>query len=86
MSPSPHDRVAMLRTGRLMAAELAGEAVDPAADLTMADRLALAALALAVDPEASRRAGVEPVAEAREVLAGALARIEATAAHSLRVA
>ena len=86
MSPSPHNRVAMLRAGRRVAAELAGEAVDPEADLTMADRLALATLALAVDLEASRRAGVEPVPKAREVLAGALARIEATAAHPLRVA
>ena len=80
MSPSPNDRVAMLRAGRLVAAELAGEAIDPEAVLTMSDRLALAALALAVDLEASRRAGVEPVAEAREVLAGALTRIEANAA------
>ena len=86
MSAAPHDRVAILRAGRLVATELAGEAIDPEAVLTMADRLALATLALAVDLEASRRAGVEPVPEAREVLAGALARIEATAAHPLRVA
>ena len=86
MSPSPHDRVAVLRTGRLVAAELAREAIDPLATLTMADRLALAALALAVDLEASRRAGVEPVAEARDMLATALAEIEATVAHPLRVA
>jgi hypothetical protein len=80
MSPTPHERVAMLQAGRLVAAELAGEAIDPEAVLTMADRLALATLALAVDLEASRRAGVEPVAEAREVLAGALARLEGRAA------
>ena len=71
----PHDHTAVLRAGRRVAAELAGEATNPTADLTMSDRLALA-----VDLEASRRAGVEPVAEAREVLAGALARIEADAA------
>ena len=86
MSPSPHDRVAMLRAGRLVAAELAGEAVDRAADLTMADRLALATLALAIDLEVSARAGVDPCPNARDMLAGALAEIEATAAHPLRVA
>ena len=87
MSPFPHDRVAMLRAGRLVAAELAGEAVDPEATLTMADRLALATLALAVDLEASLRAGVEPcTTKAREWLADALAEVEATAAHPLRVA
>lgn len=75
-----HGRASVLQLGRRVAAELAGEAIDPAADRTMADRLALATLALAVDLEASRRAGVEPVAEACEVLAGALARIEANAA------
>ena len=84
--PDGHDRASVLQVGRRIAAELAHEAVDPTADLTMADRLALATLALAVDLEASRRAGVEPVPEAREVLAGALAHIEATAAHPLRVA
>ena len=78
--PAGHDRASVLQVGRRVAAELAGEAVDPVADLTMADRLALATLALAVDLEASRRAGVEPVPEAREVLADTLARIEATAA------
>ena len=86
MSLPPHDRVAMLRAGRLVAAELAGEAIDPLATLTMADRLALATLALAVDLEASRRAGVQPCPNARDMLAGALAEIEATAAHPLRVA
>ncbi len=75
-----HEAFATLQLGRLVAAELAGEAIDPEADLTMADRLALATLALAVDLEVSRRAGVEPIAEAREILAGALARIEANAA------
>ena len=76
MSPAPHDRATMLRAGRLVAAELAGEAMDPEATLTMADRLALASLALAVDSEVSRRAEVEPVAGAREMLADALAEIE----------
>ena len=78
--PDGHDRASVLQIGRRVAAELAHEAVDPAADLTMADRLALATLALAVDIEVSARVGVEPVAEAREVLADTLARIEATAA------
>ena len=52
----------------------------------MADRLALATLALAVDLEVSARAGVEPCPNARDMLAAALAEIEATAAHPLRVA
>ncbi len=65
----------MLRLGRLVAAELVGEALDPDADLTKADRLALAALALAVDIEVSRRAGVELMANAREKLADALAGV-----------
>ena len=80
MLPAGHGAFATLQLGRRVAAELAGEAIDPEADLTMADRLALATLALAVDLEVSCRAGVEPIAEARETLAGALARIEATAA------
>ena len=80
MSLVAHDRAAMLQLGRRVAGELAGEAIDPETALTMADRLALATLALAVDLEVSARAGVEPVAEARDVLAEALARIEAAAA------
>ena len=80
MIAAGHDRASVLQLGRRVAGELAREAIDPVANLTMADRLALATLALAVDLEVSRRAGVEPVADAREVLAGALARIEATAA------
>ena len=80
MSPAPHDRAAMLQAGRRVASDLAAEGVDPAADLTMADRLALCALALAVDLEVSARAGVEPCPNARDMLAGALAEIEATAA------
>ncbi len=86
MSPAPHDRAAMLQAGRRVASDLAAEGVDPAADLTMADRLALATLALAVDLEVSARAGVEPCPNARDMLAAALAEIEATAAHPLRVA
>ena len=80
MLPAGHGTFATLQLGRRVAAELAGEAIDAEADLTMADRLALATLALAVDLEVSRRAGVEPIAEAREILASALARIEAEAA------
>ena len=73
--PAGHDRASVLQVGRRVAAELAGEAVDPAADLTMADRLALATLALAVDLKVSRRAGLEPMAGARVMLAAALAEI-----------
>jgi hypothetical protein len=77
----------MLRAGRLIAAELAGEAIDLEAVLTMADRLALATLSLAIDLEVSARAGVEPCTiTARAWLADELALIEATAAHPLRVA
>ena len=72
-----HDRAAVLHKSRRIAAELAGEACDPGSDLTMADRLALAALSLAVDVEASRRAGVEPLtAQVRPWLAEELAEIE----------
>ena len=86
MSPSPHDRVAMLRAGRLVAAELAGEAIDPEAVLTMADRLALATMSLAIDLEVSTRAGVEPcTTKARAWLADELTLIEATAANPLCV-
>ncbi len=69
----------VLRVGRRIAAELSSEAVDPAAALTMTDRLALAALSLAVDVEVSRCAGVEPcTAQARARLAHELASIEAS--------
>ncbi len=72
-----HDRAAVLQKGRRVAAELAGEACDPASPLRMVDRLALATLSLAVDIEASRLAGVEPLTvEVRAGLAEALARIE----------
>lgn len=72
-----HGRAAVLQKGRRIAAELAGEACDPASPLRRVDRLALATLALAVDVEASRLAGVEPLtAVARTGLADALARIE----------
>ena len=76
----------MLQAGRRVASDLAAEGVDPAADLTMADRLALCALSLAVDIEASRRAGVAPCPNARDMLATALTEIEATVVHPLRVA
>ena len=67
----------VLRLGRRLAAELAGEAIGPATDLTIADRLALATLALAVDVETSRRAGVAPLDhEVRPMLAAALADLE----------
>ena len=81
MKPAPvtrgPDQAAVLELGRRIAADLAREAVDPAAALTMADRLALATLALAVEVETSRRAGVEPLDhEVRPALAAALADIE----------
>ena len=67
----------VLRVGRRIAAELASEAVDPAAALTMTDRLALAALSLSVDVEVSRCAGVAPLDhEVRPMLAAALADLE----------
>ena len=67
----------LLRLGRRVAAELAREAINPAAALAMADRLALATLALAVDVEASRRAGVALLDhEVRPMLAAALADLE----------
>ena len=77
LNATAHDRAAVLHKGRRIAAELAGEACDPGSDLTMADRLALSALSLAVDIEASRRAGVEPLtAQMRQRLAEELAEIE----------
>ena len=76
-APAGHPAFDVLRLGRRVAAELAREAVNPAATLTMADRLALATLALAVDVEASRRAGVAPLDhEVQPMLAAALADIE----------
>ncbi len=75
--PAGHDRHEVLALGRRIAAELAGEALDPAAALTMADRVALATLALEVEAEAARRAGAEPLsADALPALAAALARVE----------
>ena len=75
--PAGHDRHEVLPLGRRIAAELAGEALDPAAALTIADRMGLATLALAVEVEAARRAGTEPMtAEALPALAAALARFE----------
>ena len=72
----------VLEVSRRIAAELAAEALDPGVDLTMADRMALATLSLAVDAEASRRGGVEPVAGAHGKLATGLALIETAAATS----
>ena len=77
LPPPGSDQVASLRLGRRVAAELAHEATDPTAVLTMADRLALATLALAVEIEASRRAGVAPLDdEVRPMLAAALVDLE----------
>ncbi len=82
--PAGHRRFEALQLGRSVAAQIAGEAVDPAAALTIADRYALAALALAVDAEASRRAEVEPqTAELLPLLAADLARIERAALPTL---
>ncbi len=87
MSRAPaaaHDRAAVLQKGRRIAAELAREACDPASPLHWVDRLALATLSLAVNVEASRLAGVQPLtAEARAHLADALARIERSHAGAL---
>lgn len=60
-----HNRAAILQKGRRIADELAGEARDPSNDLTMAERIALAALSLAIDLEVARRAEIE---RAKEVL------------------
>ena len=74
---SGHASFAVLQLGRRVAAELAGGAVDPSSALSMAGRYALATLALAVDAEASRRAGTEPMtAQMLPLLAADLARIE----------
>ena len=75
--PAGHHRLEVLQIGRRVAAELAGEAVDPSSALSMVDRYALATLAIAVDAEASRRAGAEPMtAQMLPLLAADLARIE----------
>ena len=75
--PAGHHRFEVLRLGRRVAAELSGEAIDPASALSMADRMALVTLAIAVDTEASRLAGVEPMtAQALPTLAEALTAIE----------
>ena len=67
----------VLQLGRRVAAELAGEAVDSASNLTMADRYALATLAHAVEAEAARRTDVEPMtAHMLPLLAADLARLE----------
>ena len=79
--PAGHSRSEVLQLGRRIAAELAAEAVDPAAPLCMADRLALGTLSLAVEAEAARRADVEPLShEVLLLLAADLARIEREAA------
>ena len=74
---TPHDRASVLIVGRRIAADLATRALDPASGLRMADRVALAALVMAVDIEACRQAGVEPpTAELRAALSAALADVE----------
>ena len=79
--PAGHHRIEVLQIGRRVAAELAGEAVDPSSTLSMADRYALATLALAVEAEAARRTDVEPMtAHMLPLLAADLARIERGAA------
>ena len=81
MKPAPvsrgPDQAAVLQLGRQVAADLVRQAVDPAAALSMVDRFALATLALAVEVETSRRAGVEPLDhEIRPTLDATLAEIE----------
>ncbi len=71
------DRAAALWSGRRVVAELVHEATDPTAVLAMSDRLSLATLALAVEVEVSRRAGVASQdAELRSTLATALTALE----------
>ena len=68
-----HDRHSVLVVGRRVAAELAAVALDPASGLPTPVRASLAALVLAVDLEAHRRAGVDlPDPETRLALVRAL--------------
>lgn len=72
-----HDRATLLQKGRRIAADLAIASRDPAAKLTMPDRIALGALSLVVDAEVCRLAGVEPrTTAARAEIAAALTEIE----------
>lgn len=81
--PAGHRRFEVLQLGRRVVAALAGEAVDPTSHLTMADRYALATLALAVEAEAARRAEVGPMTdELLPLLSADLARIERAGIHT----
>ena len=78
--PAGHRRFEVLQLSRRVAAQLAGEAVDPDSRLAMVDRYALATLALSVEAEAARRVDVAPLtAEMLPLLAADLARIERAA-------
>ena len=69
----PADLHQVLDLAQAIAAELAAEAVDPEADLTMNERRALVGVALAVEAHAARVVGVVPrSAEAEAVLAKAI--------------
>ena len=78
---TPHDRASLLIVGRRIAAQLAAKALDPASGLSWPVRTGLAALVLAVDLEAHRRAGVDPPNETlRAALTAALPGPEHSAA------
>ena len=69
----PTDLRQVLDLAEHVAAEIAAEALDPAADLPMRERRALVALSLAVEAEAARTVGIVPLsAEARAVLMQAM--------------
>ncbi len=58
----------VLDLAQAVAAELAAEAVNPAADLTAAERRALVHLALLVDVQAARKVGIEPRSASAEAV------------------
>ena len=71
---SPADLHRVLDLAQAVAAELAAAAVDPAADLTQAERCGLVTIAAAVQREVTRWAGLEPrSAEAQAIIDRALA-------------
>lgn len=78
MSTAFRTRTEILEACRRIVNDLTAEAVDPAADLTMPDRVALAALAIVVEVATARAAGVPPTsADAIPWLAHQLAMIGA---------
>ena len=71
-----HDRAAIEAKGRRIAAALTTAALDPETRLPMADRMALAALALAVEVEIAHRTGAIPPAAHLPQLAATLSAVE----------